>query len=139
MVEVSNLRDLDIYTVHGKYVGRVEDVVLNIRLGTISKLVIRALEPQQEKQVGFRQIMKRGLQIVPEEDEMRSYQEGLLTIGFDKVTAIGDIMLINTPDVRHQLQRGNGPNPQRPVNNEASANPEQPKAPETPNPETPSA
>ncbi|MCI6930814.1 MAG: PRC-barrel domain-containing protein, partial [Methanobrevibacter boviskoreani] len=69
MVEVSSLRDLDIYTVHGKYVGKVEDVVLNIRLGTISKLVIRALEPQHERQVGFRQIIRSGLQMVPEEDE----------------------------------------------------------------------
>ena len=49
MVEVSNLRNLDIYTIHGKYVGKVEDVVLNIRLGTISKLVIRAVEPQRNR------------------------------------------------------------------------------------------
>ncbi|MCI6775057.1 MAG: PRC-barrel domain-containing protein [Methanobrevibacter boviskoreani] len=138
MVEVSSLRDLDIYTVHGKYVGKVEDVVLNIRLGTISKLVIRALEPQHERQVGFRQIIRSGLQMVPEEDEMRSYQEGLLTIGFDKVTAIGDIMLINTPNVRQQIPNGRGPNSQRPVNPETSENPEQP-GPQVPKPEAPNA
>ena len=36
MVEVSSLRDLDIYTVHGKYVGKVEDVVLNIQFPLVS-------------------------------------------------------------------------------------------------------
>lgn len=122
MVEVSALRDLNIYTVHGKYVGKVEDIVLNIRLGTISKLVIRALEPQKHKEVGIRQIFTRSLQMVPDEDEMRSYQEGLLTIGFDKVTAIGDIILINTPDVRHQVpgQRPNAPQAQVPENIDAN-------------------
>ena len=58
MVEVSRLRDLDIYTVQGKYVGRVEDVVLNIRLGTISKLVIRALEPESNRQFGLRGLLR---------------------------------------------------------------------------------
>lgn len=100
MVEVSRLRDLDIYTVQGKYVGRVEDVILNIRLGTISKLVIRALEPEKNKQVGFRSLLRGSFQMVPEEDEMRSFSEGLLTISFDKVSAIGDIMLINAPEAR---------------------------------------
>ena len=41
MVEVSSLKELDIYTVTGHYVGRVADVILNIRLGTISKLQVR--------------------------------------------------------------------------------------------------
>ena len=52
MVEVSKLRSLDIYTNTGHYVGRVEDVVLNIRLGTISKLQVRAVEPER-KQIGL--------------------------------------------------------------------------------------
>ena len=52
MVEVSKLRSLEIYTNTGHYVGRVEDVVLNIRLGTISKLQVRAIE-QERKPAGF--------------------------------------------------------------------------------------
>ena len=47
MVEVSSLKELDIYTVTGHYVGRVADVILNIRLGTISKLQVRAIEPEK--------------------------------------------------------------------------------------------
>ncbi len=100
MVEVSNLYDLDIYTITGHYVGRVADVILNIRLGTISKLQVRAIEPEK-KEVGFRDIMRRGFQLMPEEEtEVRNFKNDLLTIDFDKVQAIGDIMLINPRDIK---------------------------------------
>jgi sporulation protein YlmC with PRC-barrel domain len=102
MVEVSNLYDLDIYTIAGQYVGRVVDVVLNIRMGTISKLQVRALEPEN-KNVGIRDIFRNGLQFVPEENEMRSFQEGVLNVDFDKVRAIGDIMLIDPQDIERQV------------------------------------
>lgn len=114
MVEVSRLRDLDIYTVQGKYVGRVEDVVLNIRLGTISKLVIRALEPESNRQFGLRGLLRGSFQMVPDEDDMRSFQEGLLTITYDKVAAIGDIMLINAPEPRQQVPNQNPNIPMEP-------------------------
>ena len=61
MVEVSSLRNLSIYTNTGYYVGRVEDVVLNIRLGTISKLQVRAIEPER-KSVGFMDTIRETFQ-----------------------------------------------------------------------------
>jgi sporulation protein YlmC with PRC-barrel domain len=99
MVEVSNLYNLDIYTITGQYVGRVADVVLNIRLGTISKLQVNAIE-LEKKQVGIKDIWKRGFQLVPEEEGVRNYKDDLLTIDFDKVQAINDIMLIDPRDIR---------------------------------------
>ncbi|MCQ2972767.1 MAG: PRC-barrel domain-containing protein [archaeon] len=99
MVEVSKLYDLDIYTVTGHYVGQVADVVLNIRLGTISKLQVKAIE-HEKKQVGFRDIMRRSFSLPEEEQQVRTYRNDLLTIDFDKVQAIGDIMLINPRDIR---------------------------------------
>ncbi len=95
MVEVSKLRSLDIYTNTGHYVGRVEDVILNIRLGTISKLQVRAIE-QQPKPAGFVNSFLGSIRgEMPEDNNMRSFQNDLLTVDFDKVQAIGDIMLIN--------------------------------------------
>ena len=100
MVEVSKLRSLDIYTNTGHYVGRVEDVVLNIRLGTISKLQVRAIE-QERKPAGFVNSFLGSIRgEVPEENDMRSFQNDLLTVDFDKVQAIGDIMLINPRDIK---------------------------------------
>ena len=100
MVEVSKLRSLDIYTNTGHYVGRVEDVVLNIRLGTISKLQVRAIE-QERKPAGFMNTVLGSIRgEMPEENNMRSFQNDLLTVDFDKVQAIGDIMLINPRDIK---------------------------------------
>lgn len=113
MVEVSNLYDLDIYTIAGQYVGRVVDVVLNIRMGTISKLQVKALEPEN-KNVGIRDIFRNGLQFVPEENEMRAFQEGVLNVDFDKVRAIGDIMLIDPQDIRRQYPNQSQPSAQTP-------------------------
>ena len=100
MVEVSKLRSLEIYTNTGHYVGRVEDVVLNIRLGTISKLQVRAIE-QERKPAGFMNSFLGSIRgEVPEENDMRSFQNDVLTVDFDKVQAIGDIMLINPRDMK---------------------------------------
>ena len=100
MVEVSKLRSLDIYTNTGHYVGRVEDVILNIRLGTISKLQVRAIE-QERKPTGVLNTFLGSIRgEMPEENDMRSFQSDLLTVDFDKVQAIGDIMLINPRDIK---------------------------------------
>ena len=104
MVKVSSLYDLDIYTVTGHYVGRVADVVLNIRLGTISKLQVRAIE-HEKKQVGFIDALRGGFNMGPENDDaVRTFKNDLLTIDFDKVQAIGDIMLVNNRDIRKVKQ-----------------------------------
>ncbi|MCQ2964570.1 MAG: PRC-barrel domain-containing protein [archaeon] len=104
MVEISRLYDLDIYTLAGQYVGQVHDVVLNIRYGTISRLQVRAVEPEK-KSVGLRDMFKSGLQFAPEEEPVRSFQEGLMNIDFDKVKAIGDIILINPQDIKRPVQQ----------------------------------
>ncbi|RBQ24236.1 hypothetical protein ALNOE001_03530 [Candidatus Methanobinarius endosymbioticus] len=122
MVEVSNLYDLDIYTIAGQYVGRVVDVVLNIRMGTLSKLQVKALEPEN-KNVGIRDIFRNGLQFVPEENEMRAFQEGVLNVDFDKVRAIGDIMLIDPQDIQRQVPKTPQNQPQAQVSNQDPQNP----------------
>lgn len=126
MVEVSKLRSLDIYTNTGHYVGRVEDVILNIRLGTISKLQVRAVEPER-KQIGLLDNIKGAFQGIPEENVgARSFQQDLLTVDFDKVQAIGDIMLINPRDIKKV-------NPEPPMPDTVAPNhaPQQPPKPET--------
>ena len=114
MVEVSKLRSLDIYTNTGHYVGRVEDVILNIRLGTISKLQVRAIEHERKPTGIVNQFLGSIRGDVPEENEMRSFQNDLLTVDFDKVQAIGDIMLINPRDMKKVNPEPQIPNPVTP-------------------------
>ena len=101
MVKVSDLYDLDIYTIKGRYVGRVADVILNIRLGTISKLQVRAIEPVK-KEVGIRGFLTGSFKMMPDnqQEAVNTYKNDVLTVDFDKVQAIGDIMLINSRDIK---------------------------------------
>lgn len=104
MVKVSKLRSLDIYTNTGHYVGRVEDVVLNIRLGTISKLQVRAIEHERKPAGVINSFLGSIRGEVPEENDMKSFKDDVLTVDFDKVQAIGDIMLINPRDIRRNQE-----------------------------------
>ncbi|MDO5822987.1 PRC-barrel domain-containing protein [Methanobrevibacter sp.] len=122
MVKVSKLRSLDIYTNTGHYVGRVEDIILNIRLGTISKLQVRAIEHERKPAGVINSFLGSIRGEVPEENDMKSFQNDLLTVDFDKVQAIGDIMLINPRDmkkVNHEPQIPNAVTPEPETHSQA--------------------
>ncbi len=96
MVELSGLYNLDVYTTRGKYVGRIQDVVLNIKKGRVSTLKAVAMNPDK-KNVGIRDVIKTTINIVPSErDEIRPLQEdGSIEIPYERVQAVGDILLIS--------------------------------------------
>ena len=99
MVDLSSLYNLDVYTTRGKYVGRVQDVVLNIKKGRVSVLKTRAMAPDKVKSVGIRDVIKTSMRFVPETDEIRPLkEEGTIDIHYDRVQAVGDIILIS-PEV----------------------------------------
>jgi sporulation protein YlmC with PRC-barrel domain len=99
MVELSTMYNLDVYTTRGKYVGRIQDVVLNIKKGRVSTLKAVAMNPDK-KNVGIRDVIKTTINIVPSErDEIRPLQEeGSIEIPYERVQAVGDILLI-TPEL----------------------------------------
>jgi sporulation protein YlmC with PRC-barrel domain len=96
MVELSVLYNLDVYTTRGKYIGRIQDVVLNIKKGRVSTLKAVAMNPDK-KNVGIRDVIKTTINIVPtERDEIRPLQEeGTIEIPYDRVQAVGDILIIS--------------------------------------------
>jgi len=95
MVELSALYNLDVYTTRGKYVGRIQDVILNIKKGRVSTLKAVAMNPDK-KNVGIRDVIKTTINIVPERDEIRPLQEeGTIDISYERVQAVGDILLIS--------------------------------------------
>jgi len=95
MVELSALYNLDVYTTRGKYVGRIQDVILNIKKGRVSTLKAVAMNPDK-KNVGIRDVIKTTINIVPERDEIRPLQEeGTIDIPYERVQAVGDILLIS--------------------------------------------
>lgn len=95
MVELSALYNLDVYTTRGKYVGRIQDVILNIKKGRVSTLKAVAMNPDK-KNVGIRDVIKTTINIVPERDEIRPLQEeGSIDVPYERVQAVGDILLIS--------------------------------------------
>jgi sporulation protein YlmC with PRC-barrel domain len=95
MVDLSSLYNLDVYTTRGKYIGRVQDVILNIKKGRVSVLKARAMAPDK-RSVGIRDVIKTSMRFVPEADEIRPLkEEGTIDIPYDRVQAVGDIILIS--------------------------------------------
>ncbi len=98
MVDLSSLYNLDVYTTRGKYVGRVQDVILNIKKGRVSLLKARVMAPDK-RSVGIRDVIKTSMRFVPETDEIRPLkEEGTIDIPYDRVQAVGDILIIS-PEV----------------------------------------
>jgi sporulation protein YlmC with PRC-barrel domain len=104
MVELSVMYNLDVYTTRGKYIGRIQDVVLNIKKGRVSTLKAVAMNPDK-KNVGIRDVIKTTINIVPSErDEIRPLQEeGTIDIPYDRVQAVGDILIISPEVVTEQV------------------------------------
>ena len=99
MVELTNLYNLDVYTTRGKYVGRIQDVILNIKKGRVSMLKAVAMNPDK-KSVGIKDVITKSIRIVPEGDEIRPLkEEGTVEIPYDRVQAVGDILLIS-PEIK---------------------------------------
>ena len=63
-------------------------------------MVNRLQEVRLRVQQPVLQGSRQGIHRQPEEEVGRTFQEGLLNIEFDRVTAIGDIMLIDPQDLK---------------------------------------
>ncbi len=96
MVELSYLYGLNLYTIKGKYVGRVEDVVLNIKKGRVSILKVKALTQESKTPGGgFATLLRQGFNM-HEPDELNSNgEEDIMDISYERVQAVGDILLID--------------------------------------------
>ena len=105
MVEISNLHDLDIYTMAGRYKGRVVNVVLNMRLGTISKFQVKVLnhENKENEDLSFTNVIRKGLWI--DSDDKDNDDQDVFNVDYNKVKAIGDIILIDPQDLEEQNLR----------------------------------
>lgn len=94
MVELSYLYGLNLYTIKGKYVGRVEDVVLNIKKGRVSTLKVKALTQENKAPGGFTTLLRQGFNMHEPEEVSPGSEEGVMDISYERVQAVGDILLI---------------------------------------------
>jgi sporulation protein YlmC with PRC-barrel domain len=80
-------------------VGRIQDVVLNIKKGRVATLKAIAVS-HDKKNVGIREVIKKSISIPVESDEIRPLkEEGSIDIPYERVQAVGDILLIS-PEIK---------------------------------------
>ncbi len=95
MVNLSVFYNLSIYNTEGKYVGKVSEVVLNIKKGRISYLKTKAIQ-EDNRNVGLRDVLRNSMRMVPEEEDRSPVTtEGIIDIPYDIVLAVGDIIIID--------------------------------------------
>ncbi|WP_294967962.1 PRC-barrel domain-containing protein [uncultured Methanosphaera sp.] len=95
MVNLSTFYNLNIYNTEGKYIGKVNEVVLNIKKGRISFFKTKALT-EDNRNAGLRDVIRNSMRLVPEEEEFSTVRtEGIIDIPYEIVTAVGDIIIID--------------------------------------------
>ena len=95
MVNLSTFYDLNIYNTEGKFIGRVNEVVLNIKKGRISFFKTKALT-EDNRNVGLKDVFRNSLRLVPEEEDVNPIRtEGIIDIPYELVSAVGDIILVD--------------------------------------------
>lgn len=95
MVNLSTFYDLNIYNTEGKFIGRVNEVVLNIKKGRISFFKTKALT-EDNRNVGLKDVFRNSLRLVPEEEDVNPVRtEGIIDIPYEVVTAVGDVILVD--------------------------------------------
>lgn len=95
MVNLSTFYNLNIYNTEGKYIGKVNEVVLNIKKGRISFFKTKALT-EDNRNAGLRDVIRNSMRLVPEEEEFSTVRtEGIIDIPYEIVTAVGDIIIVD--------------------------------------------
>lgn len=119
MVYLSKYYDMSIYNTEGKYIGKVDEVVLNIKKGRISFFKTKAIK-EDSKNVGLRDVIRNSMRIVPEEEDVNPVTtEGIIDIPYEIVTAVNDIILIDQQKFIQyqsaQQKRLDNSTPKRPI------------------------
>lgn len=95
MVNLSTFYDLNIYNTEGKFIGRVNEVVLNIKKGRISFFKTKALS-EDSRNAGLRDILRNSMRLTPEEENMNDVRtENIIDIPYELVSAVGDIIIVD--------------------------------------------
>ena len=102
MVNLSTFYNLNIYNTEGKYVGKVTEVVLNIKKGRISFFKTKALT-EDNKNVGLRDVLRNSMRLVPDEEVGPVKTEGIIDIPYEIVSAVGDIIIIDQMCIRDSI------------------------------------
>lgn len=117
MVNLSTFYNLNIYNTEGKFIGKVNEVVLNIKKGRISFFKTKTIT-EDNRNAGLRDVIRNSMRLVPEEEEVNPVRtEGIIDIPYELITAVGDVILVDQNKLNqyqaNQQKRINAP--KRPI------------------------
>ncbi|MDO5826461.1 MAG: hypothetical protein BZ137_04630 [Methanosphaera sp. rholeuAM130] len=112
MVSLSKYNNLSIYNSEGNLVGRIEEVILNLKKGRISyfKTIVQSQDDINDNDNDpLKTLFKNPLSFLQaEESNNPPVKENIVYIPYDVVTAVGDVMLIDQEKLtKHQLMKNN--------------------------------
>lgn len=84
---LSEFYGLDIYTVKGEYVGKVEDVILNLEKGVVMSICLKPLREISTDSTEVKRILK-------EEN-----------ISYENVNSVGEIILVKSKPVKGSIKK----------------------------------
>ncbi|RAP51440.1 MAG: photosystem reaction center subunit H [Methanosphaera sp. rholeuAM270] len=118
MVNLSKFYDLNVYNTEGKYIGKVNEVVLNIKKGRISFFKTKALT-EDNRNAGLRDVIRNSMRLVPEEEDVNPVRtEGIIDIPYEIVIAVNDIIIVDQGKLaQYQMQqkKASAPQPKSPI------------------------
>lgn len=96
-INLTSFYDKNIYNTQGKYVGKVKEVVLNIKKGRISFLKTKPMIEDNKSVGGLRDVLRNSMRLVPDEEEEEQTVEAkdIIDIPYEIVTAVADIIIID--------------------------------------------
>lgn len=95
MVNLTTFYNRNIYNTEGKFIGQVNEIVLNIKKGRISFFKTKAIN-EENRSAGLRDVLRNSMRIMPEEETMNQVTaEGIIDIPYELVSAVGDIILVD--------------------------------------------
>ncbi|MCL2116092.1 MAG: PRC-barrel domain-containing protein [Methanobrevibacter sp.] len=99
---INKFNNKDIFTITGHYFGKVKDIILNLKTGKVSKISVLT-HIDFEKIDGNKGILDIIMGSLDFPDETPTYtREDLLNIEYDKIIAIGDVLLVNLDLREHE-------------------------------------
>ncbi|GEM_PF-504635 len=85
---LSEFYGLDVYSLRGEYVGKVEDVVLNLEKGMVMSLCLKPLRGMSPGSTDVKKVLR---------EESISYTD---------VSAVNEVVLIKNKPMRGRIRRG---------------------------------
>jgi sporulation protein YlmC with PRC-barrel domain len=84
---ISSLYGMDVFSLKGEYVGKVQDVILNLEKGSIMSMCLKPFRESSTDSAEVKRILKEE------------------SISYDNVSTVGEVVLVKTKPAREPIRK----------------------------------